>query len=349
MQFLLMVIGGALLAVYAILWMRGRDPYWPKPAPLILVFLAIACFIAALAWPTPERQQSAENLRDLFASQPTPALPDLPDIPKLDFQFLGELAQRVDTSFVDELYRQQGTPDYLTGLLDERNVPSTTGTAPAPVPIEAAQQYLNVTFDDGLLTGQQEEIRTKTAQALQYVMSVTGITPNGVVTAHYGWADGCGLNGLAYTADRVVNTYGCNETPVNSMLLIMSHELVHQLAHDRYSNHLNADMILAEGFATWGAGNYWLSGHPNFKSFVRASYNEPLYLSNPYGNIPAMNKSYYQWASFIEFLLETYGRDKLDQLYNSGTGWAPGTADYAGILGKDLNTLAADWYQWLNA
>ncbi len=348
MQVVLLLVGGALLTTYAILWARGRDPYWPKPALLILVFLAMGCFIGAIAWPSEERQQSAENLRDLFASQPTPALPDLPDMPKLDFQFLGELAQRVDTSFVDELYQQQGSADYLTGLLADRNVPAGSGTVPA-VSMESAQQYLNVTFDDGLLTGQQEEIRTKTAQALQYVMSVTGITPNGVITAHYGWADGCGLNGLAYTADRVVNTYGCNETPVNSMLLIMSHELVHQLAHDRYGNHLNADMILAEGFATWGAGNYWLSGHPNFKSFVRASYNEPLYLSNPYGNIPAMNKSYYQWASFIEFLLETYGRDKLDQLYNSGTGWAPGTADYPGILGKDLNALAADWYRWLNA
>jgi hypothetical protein len=59
-----------------------------------------------------------------------------------------------------------------------------------------------------------------------------------------------------------------------------------------------------------------------------------------------MNRLYYQWASFVEFLLETYGRERFDALYISGAQ-APGSADYAGVYGKDLPTLEREWLAWL--
>jgi hypothetical protein len=135
----------------------------------------------------------------------------------------------------------------------------------------------------------------------------------------------------------------------------MAHEFVHQLAQDRYGPaHLSADLILAEGVATWGAGRYWLGGTPNFRTWVRGvGIQYPLTESyvdasgrNP--SIKAMNTKYYQWASFVEFLIETYGRAKFDQVYVTGSG-LPGTSDYQGVYGKDMPTLEQAWTQWIQS
>ncbi|MFQ3681959.1 MAG: hypothetical protein SNJ51_06825, partial [Roseiflexus sp.] len=55
---------------------------------------------------------------------------------------------------------------------------------------------------------------------------------------------------------------------------------------------------------------------------------------------------YYQWASFVEFLIDQYGRERLDALYVTGNG-APGSADYRSIYGKDLAALEQEWVEWL--
>jgi uncharacterized protein (DUF3820 family) len=59
-----------------------------------------------------------------------------------------------------------------------------------------------------------------------------------------------------------------------------------------------------------------------------------------------MNQLYYQWASFVEFLIKTHGRDKFDTLYISG-GKEPGAANYFGIYGKHLDELEHEWLAWL--
>ena len=45
--------------------------------------------------------------------------------------------------------------------------------------------------------------------------------------------------------------------------------------------------------------------------------------------------------------MTTYGRERFDKLYGSGRGRAAGSADYAGIYGKDLRTLDQEWRAWL--
>jgi hypothetical protein len=132
----------------------------------------------------------------------------------------------------------------------------------------------------------------------------------------------------------------------------MAHEFAHQLAQDRYGPaHLSADLILAEGVATWGAGEYWLSGQPDFRSFVRgqraAGVFYPLATDYTGMGIGAMNALYYQWASFVDFLISSYGRAKFDQVYIAGQG-APGSADYRGVYGKQLDVLEQEWQAWLD-
>jgi hypothetical protein len=139
--------------------------------------------------------------------------------------------------------------------------------------------------------------------------------------------------------------------PRSRAVNILAHELVHQLAHDRYGDrHLQADMILLEGVATWGAGEYWLSGQPDFAAVVRPwiASGAALPLATSYVGRPIadMNMLYYEWAGFVEFLIDEYGRERFDTLYVSGAS-TPGSADYAGVYGKTLSELEAEWQVWV--
>jgi hypothetical protein len=60
-----------------------------------------------------------------------------------------------------------------------------------------------------------------------------------------------------------------------------------------------------------------------------------------------MNTLYYQWGSFVEFLVEVYGRDRFDALYVSGGNQVPGAADYVGVYGKGLDALEQEWRAWV--
>jgi hypothetical protein len=163
---------------------------------------------------------------------------------------------------------------------------------------------------------------------------------------------GCGLHGIAYTDVRDVQAFTCNDISRDRAVAIMAHEFVHQLEQDRYGPpHLSSDLILAEGAATWGAGEYWLGGKPDFRSYVRDQRANGLFypLATDYNGlgITAMNALYYQWASFVEYLIGAYGRDKFDAVYVTG-GSAPGAADYAGVYGKGLDALEREWKAWLD-
>lgn len=207
---------------------------------------------------------------------------------------------------------------------------------------------LDIITAEGLFSVEDKQaLAGELAQALAYVSARFGGGPSGRVSAYVGVEPGCGIHGIAYTAERTVQVYTCAELPRSRAVNIMAHEFVHQLAHDRYgARHLQADMILLEGVATWGAGDYWLGGEPSFAAFVRpwlaAGHTLPLatsYVGRPIGD---MNTLYYEWASFVEFLIKAYGREPFDQLYLSGSS-APGSADYQGVYGKSLEQLEAEW------
>jgi hypothetical protein len=199
---------------------------------------------------------------------------------------------------------------------------------------------------------QQQHLTTESEWALAYVSERFGHTPARPVTIAIQQAADCQLNGIAFTGQRQVQVFACPQTARDRVVNVLAHELVHQLAHDYYGDqHLQADMILLEGLATWGSGEYWLSGQPSFRTFVRQNYYEtdkllPLQTSYQGRSIDDMNMLYYEWASFVEYLLEAYGREKFDALYISGAQ-SPGSADYQGVYGKDLATLEQEWLIWL--
>lgn len=220
--------------------------------------------------------------------------------------------------------------------LSGATLPALTGT----LRISVAPQALPASASLDAITA---ELYT----ALAYVSARTGTTPAGPITVQILADPQCALHGAAYTQSREVHVTTCAAIPPARAVNILAHEFVHQLAHDSYGDsHLRSDPILLEGWATWGAGHYWLGQHATFRDFLGGEAPLPL-VANHLGRPAAeMNTLYYQWASFVEYLLVTYGRDAFDQLYRSGNS-TPGSADYQGVYGIDLATLEAAWREWL--
>lgn len=218
----------------------------------------------------------------------------------------------------------------------------------ATVPLDA----LDISVAEGLYSTQREPLHGEVNDALAYVVGRFGSPPASRFTTTFVREDSCGLHGIAYTDVRNVQVFTCEGIGRDRAVNIMAHEMVHQLEQDRYGPaHLNADLVLSEGMATYGAGKYWLAGQPDFRSFVQAQRKAGLYypLATHYNGlgIAAMNALYYEWASFVEFLIKTYGREKFDQLYVSGSG-APGSANYAGVYTKPLPELEQEWLKWVD-
>lgn len=225
----------------------------------------------------------------------------------------------------------------------------TIGAVVAPV---ADSSLLTITMSDGLYAAERAQLDDESRRAYEYVAARFGSSLTSPLTVAFVQDAGCALSGVAYTDIRSVRVFTCNGIDRGRAVAILAHEYVHQLQHDRYGpRHLSADLILSEGLATWGAGRYWLGGQPNFRGYVRIQRANGVFypLATHYAGrgVAVMNALYYQWASFVEFLIDQYGRERLDALYVTGGG-APGSANYLAIYGKDLATLEQEWIAWLD-
>jgi len=244
-------------------------------------------------------------------------------------------------------------PAAVTGFGGYERIPPTAGPLATPQPIAGAVSQvqlnqLDLTTADGLFGPEDQGALVGDLDgALAYVSGRFGSGPSGRIKTVVALEPGCGLHGIAYTDVRHVQTFTCDDIGRERAVAIMAHEFVHQLEQDRYgAAHLSSDTILAEGAATWGAGEYWLGGKPDFRSYVRDQRAHGLSypLATDYNGlgITAMNAIYYQWASFVEYLIGAYGREKFDAVYVTG-GSAPGAADYAAVYGKGLDALEREW------
>lgn len=157
--------------------------------------------------------------------------------------------------------------------------------------------------------------------------------------------------GIAYTEERRAEVYYRPNEDIERALVVASHELAHHLQAQRYGDDAQkrADIILLEGLATWITGPPWLAkyGVATWKERARqiSDSGVPLRLlqAQRYGD----NIAYELWASFVDFLIERDGMEKLHALYVSGRGREPGSADYQGVYGASLNELADEWRAWV--
>ncbi|HEX6291610.1 MAG TPA: hypothetical protein VFZ66_20670 [Herpetosiphonaceae bacterium] len=250
--------------------------------------------------------------------------------------------------------RELSAPPTLRGQFEIRPAPSA-----APAALEGHQAVVGdgplllYTTEGSYTPDQVRGLAQPLSEALSYVSQRTDMQLVAPVTIVFdSHAGGCALDGAAYTEKRTIVLYACPQIPTRRAVNILAHEFVHQLASDHYGPaHLKADLVLSEGLATWGAGKYWLGRESDFRGFVLRNYATSLLpLGSHYrdfGTLDAMNRLYYQWASLVDFLIVTHGREAFDTLYKSGQGMQPNTADYSGVLGADLAGVEEQWKEWL--
>ena len=256
------------------------------------------------------------------------------------------------------------SPKSAPFLTNARPTPvSTPANQAAPLQGQAVPQiFANLTPDgafdilieNNLYPDERTELATEIQQAFEYVSGRLGARASARFKAALAIDAQCGLHGITRVDERIAQVYSCNDIPRTRAVVIMAHELGHQLEYERYGQRqLEADQILSEGVATWAAGKYWLGGHADFRSYVReqraAGALAPLATNVTREDFAAMNKLYYQWASFVEFLIDDKGgRERFDQLYITGH-LSAGSANYVGVYGEDLNALERQWLAWLDS
>jgi hypothetical protein len=165
----------------------------------------------------------------------------------------------------------------------------------------------------------------------------------------------CALRGITLSNQRTIRLFYAPGTDPERVAAILAHELFHQLQHDYYGerDHRKADVILLEGMAVWGTAASFPTeaGEPSYRARVREALAAgailPLTTSLQADcRTTTRNSVYQQWASFVEYLVLTYGRERLDAAYRSSTGRPAGSADYGGVYGKSLAELEREWLAW---
>lgn len=165
----------------------------------------------------------------------------------------------------------------------------------------------------------------------------------------------CALRGLTMSHDRTIRMFYGPETPPERLLAIAAHELAHQAQHDYYGwpAHQRSDTILLEGQATWASADYspGEDGRPAWQAAAEQALADGTLLPLDADleadcRTTTRNAAYTGWASFVAYLM-TLGRERFDELYRSGKGRAPGSADYARVYGKALGQLDREWREWL--
>jgi len=219
------------------------------------------------------------------------------------------------------------------------------------IPDTRLASQLEIEIQDDLYSSQGVAFKEALVEALAYGINRFGTTPKSTIKVMVIRDPGCSLRGITYAEQRTVQVYTCATVARGQVVNILAHEFIHQLAYDRYGPAERSDQIMVEGVATWGAAEYWLNGQPDLRTLVRQQRNAGSFypLSTDYTGlgIGAMNVMYYEWASFVDYLIGTYGRSAFDQAYLTGA-ITPGSADYQAAYGKDFAGLEREWQDWLD-
>jgi hypothetical protein len=133
-----------------------------------------------------------------------------------------------------------------------------------------------------------------------------------------------------------------------------THEGTHALAQDLLQPKENGggpDGVLVEGLAVWASGGHYREEPIDAWTAVVAASNQYIPLADlragPFYDFQH-EISYLEGASFVKFLVEEYGLDKLKELYGLATGDAAHDgALVEGLYGKSYAELESDWLAYL--
>lgn len=169
-------------------------------------------------------------------------------------------------------------------------------------------------------------------------------------------ARGTTLNGT----QQVILIYADQDSSQKQMLATLAHELGHVFINKYYA--ALSTLALNEGLATWIAGDYWTNwkGY-SFDDGVRLSLREHSYLplfqnfdmkkaySDSADCLTSRDKLLTEFASFIDYLIQTYGMNNLILLINTPQSTTINSQrviyppDFYKVYGLQLNQLEYDW------
>ena len=156
-----------------------------------------------------------------------------------------------------------------------------------------------------------------------------------------------GVRGMAFTSNHTINVFYRPGEDQYKALVILSHELAHQLEAEYYGDEVQsrADTIIHEGLASFISGDYWLSlsDATSWQDRARTLAASGISMDVVRAERNGPDVAYDIWASFVDYLTRKYGWDAFHQLYNSSRGRACGSADYKGVYGKTIAELNAEW------
>lgn len=176
----------------------------------------------------------------------------------------------------------------------------------------------------------------------------------------------CGPRGTTFHEQQPIIFIFANQTTSKEQVLAtLAHELGHVFLHQEYPD--LSDVALTEGMATWVAGEYWRDWKgADFNSGVRNFFSNGTYLPL-YPNYD-LRKAYddkspdciahrdillTEFASFVDFLIQNYGAEKLSTLFdirqpelvnNQRVVYAP---NYRDVYGLEFNQLEYEWLKTL--
>ena len=171
----------------------------------------------------------------------------------------------------------------------------------------------------------------------------------------------CAPRGVTYhEQEPMILIFADQKTRQEQLFAAFAHELGHAFLQIKFSG--PGDSALNEGMATWAAGNYWQTWKgKSFDDSVRFFINNgsfmPLFqnynLSQAYeqtpGCITRRDTLLTELASFMDYLIRTYGIPKMDELFKikqpkmAGSQYIIYPPDYKGVYGFEFNQLETAW------
>ena len=171
----------------------------------------------------------------------------------------------------------------------------------------------------------------------------------------------CTPRGITYHEQKpIILIFADQGTSHEQILATFAHELGHVFLHRKFEG--SGDATLNEGMATWSAGNAWQAWKgASFNDSVRIYRNNGTYLplvqnydlSQAYTDKPGCltrrDTLLTELASFMDFLIRTYGIEKMDELFKaqppelSGSQYVIHPPDYKGVYGFEFNQLETAW------